>query len=91
MSRLLLDTGLIVVATLTASSAELEAVRTLVQPAPMLLAGLGSAMDGADITLEGTGEADVVDRIVAELRRRDLLADPIGSRQRYRYAGSYAI
>jgi bifunctional enzyme CysN/CysC len=91
VSRLLLDTGLIVVATLSASSAELEAVRTLVQPAPMLLAGHGRAADGADITLEGSDEADVVDRIIAELRRRDLLADPIGSRQRYRYTGSYAI
>ena len=91
VTRLLLDTGLIVVATLIATPAELEAVRTLVQPAPMLLAGLGRAADGADITLEGSDEADVVDRIIAELRRRDLLADPIGSRQRYRYAGNYAI
>jgi hypothetical protein len=71
---------------------KLEAIRTLVQPAPMLVAHRGEASEGADLLLlEGSDEADLVDHVIAELRRRDLLADPIGSRQRYRYTGSYTI
>jgi len=91
VARLLLDTGLIVVATLAATPGELEAVRTLVQPAPMLVAETGATSETADIPLERSDEADAVDRVIAELQRRDLLADPVGSRQRYRYAGNYAI
>ena len=91
VARLLLDTGLIVVATLAATPAEREAVRTLVQPVPMLIAQVGDPAEGVDIPLEGGDEADVVEDVIAELRRRDLLADPVGARQRYRYAGSYAI
>jgi bifunctional enzyme CysN/CysC len=91
VARLLLDTGLIVVATLAATAAELEAIRTLVQPAPMLIAELGGTGEAADLALDISNEADTVEHVIGELRRRDLLADPVGSRQRYRYAGTYAI
>ena len=51
---------------------------------------LGRTIQGSD-ALDISNEADTVEHVIAELRRRDLLADPVGSRQRYRYAGSYAI
>ncbi len=92
VARLLLDTGLIVVATPTvAAAADLDAVRTLVQPAPMLVARIGGPSEGPDFAIAESGEADAVERIIGELKRRDLLADQVGSRQRYHYAGSYTI
>jgi bifunctional enzyme CysN/CysC len=89
VARLLLDTGMIVVATPTvATAADLDAVRTLVQPATTLVVQIAGSNESADLSV---AEHEAVTRVLSELKRRDLLADQLGSPQRYRYAASYTI
>lgn len=92
VARLLLDTGLIVVATTNAfSRVDVEAIRTLVHPVPMLAVALDAGSGAEDLVLDQTGNAEqAAERLTRELSTRGILAYSLGSPPRYRY-DTYSI
>lgn len=96
VARLLMDTGLIVISIADAvEMTDFKAVQTLVHPAPVVSVylgeGAGDASPDADLTLSTPEDMETTSQnIVEELKRRGVLAQAIGRRQRFQYT-NYSI
>ena len=96
VARLLMDTGLIVISIADAvEMTDFKAVQTLVHPAPVISVYLGEragdASPDVDLTLSNPEDMETASQnIVEELKRRGVLAQAIGRRQRFQYT-NYSI
>ena len=92
VARLLIDTGLIVVSTTnTFGRIDHQAIQTLVHPTPVVTVHLSKTQEtsppSTDLAFAGPKDFEtIVDRIIAELKQRGVLAQAIGAKQQFHYS-----
>jgi bifunctional enzyme CysN/CysC len=91
VSRLLIDTGLIVVSASPFGPKAVDTIRTLVHPAPVIAVHMSNTEQdppaNTDLVFAGPKDFDAIaDRIIEELKRLGVLALAIGARQRFHYS-----
>ncbi len=92
VARLLIDTGLIVVSTTnTFGRIDHQAIQNLVHPTPVVTVHLSKTQEASppstDLAFAGPKDFEtIVDRIIAELKQRGVLAQAIGAKQQFHYS-----
>ena len=91
VARLLMDTGLIVVSTISGLGRSApEAIRTLVHPTPVLTVHMCKTTEepppNTDLVFAGPKDFEAIaDQILDQLKRRGVLAQAVGARQQFHY------